>query len=58
MADNSSSGMNAVVAIVAIIAVLVIGYFAVQMFRGAGVPAPSGGGTTGIDVNLGTGGNQ
>jgi hypothetical protein len=51
MADNSSSGMNAVVAIVAIIAILVIGYFAIQMFRGENA-APSGG--TGIDVNLGT----
>lgn len=39
--------MSAVVAIVAIIAILIIGYFAVQMFNG-NAPSPA----NGINVNV------
>ncbi len=54
MADNNSSGMNAVVAIIAIIAILVVGYFAIQMFANGdnGSALPNG---TDINVDLGTG---
>ncbi|MDD4319691.1 MAG: hypothetical protein PHW10_05210 [Candidatus Peribacteraceae bacterium] len=47
MADNGSgSGMSAIVAIVAIIVILIVGYFALQMFRGDGSEAPS------VDINV------
>ncbi len=48
MADNSSSGMTAIVAIIAIIAILVVGYFAFQMLNdkqpggiNVNIPAPT-----------------
>ncbi len=54
MADNNSSGMNAVVAIVAIIAVLVVGYFAIQMFANSDNGSVLPGGSD-INVDLGSG---
>lgn len=50
MADNGSSGMNAIVAVVAVIAIAIVGYFAVMMFQNNDAESP------GINVNLGTDG--